>query len=46
MSVKLIGFRCHGVRPNDRLLAEPDAADMARYEATIRATGLENLLLV
>ena len=46
MTVKIIGFRCHGVRPTDRAIAEPDAADMARYESTIRTTGLSNLLLV
>ena len=46
MQVKLIGFRCHGVRPTDRSLGEPDTDAMARYAEILRSTGLSQLVLV
>jgi pyruvate formate lyase activating enzyme len=46
MHVKVIGFRCHGVRANDRLLSEPDSVAMSGYEEILRSTGLTRLGLV
>ncbi len=34
MRLKLIGFRPHGVRPNERELVQPTAEHMSRYRAT------------
>ena len=46
MQVKLIGFRCHGVRPTERLLDEPDTDAMSRYGEIMRSAGLAHILLV
>lgn len=46
MRVKLIGFRCHGVRPVARDVPEPTAAAMAGYAEVARAEGLTQLVLV
>ncbi len=46
MHVKLIGFRCHGVRATERLHDEPDGTAMARYGEIMRGTGLTQLALV
>ena len=46
MRVKLIGFRCHGVRPVARDVPEPTAAAMVGYAAVLRAVGLTRLVVV
>lgn len=46
MRVKVIGFRCHGVRPIERELREPAAEDMAAYSALLQREGLHRLTLV
>ena len=46
MQVKVIGFRCHGVRANAGVLTEPDSATMSGYEAILRGAGLTRLCLV
>ena len=39
LRLKLIGFRPHGVRPNNRELVQPSAEQMARYRATFVVSG-------
>jgi pyruvate formate lyase activating enzyme len=46
MRVKLIGFRCHGVRPVARDVPEPTAEAMAGYADVVRAAGLTHLVVV
>ncbi|MBW6457129.1 MAG: YjjW family glycine radical enzyme activase [Trueperaceae bacterium] len=46
MRVKLIGFRCHGVRPIARDVSEPTAEAMAGYAEVLRSEGLERIVLV
>lgn len=44
--VKVIGFRCHGVRPTTRELREPSSYRMAGYATLLRSEGIEHLVLV
>lgn len=44
--VKVIGFRCHGVRPIAGDVPEPTAEAMAGYAEVLRGEGLERLVLV
>jgi pyruvate-formate lyase-activating enzyme len=46
MRLKIIGFRCHGVRPNELLRSEPDSRAMDEYAEIIRAQGLTKLIVV
>lgn len=46
MRVKLIGFRCHGVRPVARDVPEPTAAAMAGYAEVLRGEGIERIQVV
>jgi pyruvate formate lyase activating enzyme len=46
MRVKLIGFRCHGVRAVARGVPEPTAEVMAGYVEAVRAAGLTHLVVV
>lgn len=46
LRVTLIAFRRHGTRPAGQALAEPDGAVMSAHEATLRAAGLERVLVV
>jgi YjjW family glycine radical enzyme activase len=46
MRIKIIGFRCHGVRANERLRNEPDSRALAVYADIIRAQGLTDLIVV
>jgi len=44
--VQLTGFRRHGVRPLARELPEPAPDRMAAHAATLRAAGLECVVVV
>ena len=44
--VQLTGFRRHGVRPRARELPEPAPDRMAAHAATLRAAGLERVVVV
>jgi len=46
MRVKVIGFRCHGVRPTNRELREPSVYRMAGYAELLRSEGIEQLTFV
>jgi YjjW family glycine radical enzyme activase len=46
MRVKVIGFRCHGVRPTPLATREPTAQDLQRYTAVLHAEGLHQLTVI
>jgi pyruvate formate lyase activating enzyme len=46
MRVKVIGFRCHGVRPVAGDVPEPTAEAMAGYAAVLRGEGIERIVVV
>lgn len=46
MRVKLIGFRCHGVRPIARDVPEPTSEAMAAYVEVLRGEGIERIVVV
>ena len=46
MRIKVIGFRCHGVRPNDLARREPDDADRRRYQDVLHAEGLHQITVI
>lgn len=46
MRVKVIGFRCHGVRPTPLATREPTPEDLERYTAVLHAEGLHQLTVI
>jgi len=46
MRVKVIGFRCHGVRPIAGDVPEPTAEAMAGYAEVLRGEGIERVVVV
>jgi len=46
MRVKVIGFRCHGVRPIAGDVPEPTAEAMAGYAEVLRGGGIERVVVV
>jgi len=46
MRIKVIGFRCHGVRPSVRELREPTPDEMVAYERIVRDAGFTDVCVV
>jgi pyruvate formate lyase activating enzyme len=46
MRIKVIGFRCHGVRPTSRPLTEPSTERLAAVEQRLHEAGLRQTCVV
>ena len=46
MRLKLIGFRCHGVRHNGRVISEPNPEAMTGYAQIMRDAGMSRIISI